>query len=46
MDPYKAPGLNGFHGILYKELWETTGDDVWHIVNKAGQTRELDHQLA
>ena len=46
MDVYKAPSLDGFEAIVFRENLETIGDDVWGVVNWAFQTREIDTHLA
>jgi len=46
MKPYKAPDLDGFHCILFKQYWHIVGDDVSHIVHSAFQTGHFDSEIS
>lgn len=46
MDPYKAPGPNGFQPIFYKNYWHIVSTDVWELVACAFQLGHIDPFLA
>lgn len=39
MQPFKSPGPDGFQEVFFKNFWHIVGDDVWHLVRDAFESR-------
>ena len=46
MQPYKAPGLDGFHCIFFKQYWHIVGDDIFRLVHTAFQEGHFDPEIS
>jgi hypothetical protein len=46
MNPFKAPGSDGFQGIFFKQYWHIVGDDVTHLILFAFETGEFPLSLS
>jgi hypothetical protein len=46
MNPFKAPGPDGFQGIFFKQYWHIVGDDVTHLISVAFETGEFPQSLS
>ena len=46
MKPYKAPGLDGFHCIFFKQYWHIVGDDIFQMVQTAFQIGYFDLEIS
>ncbi|GLT41441.1 hypothetical protein SLA2020_155070 [Shorea laevis] len=45
MDPFKAPGSDGFQAYFYQNNWEVVGPSICNFVKQAFQTGCFDEQL-
>lgn len=46
MDPYKAPGPDGFQPIFFRSYWNIVSQDVWELVVPAFSIGHIDPHLA
>lgn len=46
MKAFKAPGLDGFPTVFYKQYWDIVGDDMWNMVSQAFEIRHFDSNIA
>jgi len=46
MKPYKAPDLDGFHCIFFKQYWHIVGDNIFHMVQSAFHTGHFDLEIS
>lgn len=45
MQPFKAPGPNGFQAVFFKHYWDIVGDDLWNLVRDAFSSGRIDPAL-
>lgn len=46
MNSYKAPGVDGFQPVFYKNFWNVVANDVWEMVSMAFSSRIFNPGLA
>ncbi|XP_031099806.1 uncharacterized protein LOC116004005 [Ipomoea triloba] len=45
IDPFKAPGPDGFHAAFYQRMWDVVGDSVFKLVKEAFDSGSLPPSL-
>lgn len=46
MKPFKAPGLDGFQVVFFKQYWNIVGEDIWRLVSDAFSQGKIDPSLS
>jgi hypothetical protein len=45
MDPYKAPGPDGFQPVFFRNYWKIVSKDVWTLVHSAFASGYIEPKL-